>query len=72
MATRLVNTLGLAAWSLVVLAMTAAVWGIVNRRSRTRTTIAGVVVLLALVGLGVVAFAGIGAFCVPPPGAACA
>ncbi|HJP71764.1 MAG TPA: hypothetical protein VJ975_08605 [Candidatus Limnocylindria bacterium] len=55
----------------MALGVGVAVWGIVNRRSRRRATAAGLVFLLVMVGLVVVAFAGMGAFCVPPPGAAC-
>jgi hypothetical protein len=66
-----VTELGIAAWVLVVAGLLAVAWGIVNRRSRRRVMAAAAVVSIVAIGLVIVMFAGMGAFCVPPPGAAC-
>lgn len=58
-------------WSLVALGVVAAAWGIAHRRRRRDVVAATIGVAASVVGLVLVAFAGMGAFCVPPPGAAC-
>lgn len=64
------TALGVAAWSLVAIGIAAAAWGVLNSGARRRLIAAGVVLLVTL-GLVLVMLAGMGAFCVPPPGAAC-
>jgi hypothetical protein len=62
--------LGIAAWALSATLIASVVWSIANWRRR-RVLVGLGLALTAIIGLVVVAFAGMGAFCVAPPGAAC-
>jgi hypothetical protein len=62
--------LGIAVWALSATLIASLVWSILNWRRRRMLVGLGLA-LAAIIGLVVVAFAGMGAFCVPPPGAAC-
>jgi hypothetical protein len=63
--------LGIAAWTLSGILIGSLVWMVVKWRERRKVVVGAVVGLAAILGLVIVAFAGMGAFCVPPPGAAC-
>lgn len=64
--------LGIAAWALVGILIASLVWSVLNWRSRRRVPVGLGLALGATIGLVLVFYAGMGAFCVPPPGMACA
>jgi hypothetical protein len=65
------TALGLATWLLVGTGIVAAAWGVAQRRHRGRVLAAVGIIATVIIGLVIVMFAGMGAFCVAPPGAAC-
>lgn len=64
--------LGIAVWTLSIVMAVSLIWAVVNRRRGRRLALGLGIAIAAGIGLVLVWFAGMGAFCVPPPGSGCA